>query len=43
MKSDELRELLRVRKARFDIALEQLDKATEEVRAWKERTYLQEH
>ncbi len=42
MKTDESRELLKVRRVRFDTALEQLDKATQDVKIWTEHTYLAE-
>ncbi len=42
LKTDELRDLLRVHRVRFDTASEQLVKATQEVKIWKEQTYLAE-
>ncbi len=42
LKDDELRDLLRVHQARFNVATEQLAKATKELKSWKEQTQLAE-
>ncbi len=42
LETDELQESLRVYKVGFDVAWEQLDKATQEVKIWQEQTYMAE-